>query len=178
MTKILLKFIHSEKATKFWPIIGWIYGGDFPKFSGFLRIRTLFVEMLLHNIFSCIELYINRSFRNSFIPFWWIEATNHSSAKKFTRSQFTMLVFQQINPVLILLRPDYFAKKLTVCNSWCNFAINRLNSAADIQLTKNFCLCHFLINKTIQFGWDTINWSQKYYEFVSQTQQIQKIYIL
>ena len=54
--KLLLKFIHSEKATKFCEIptnyltgstyIGQIIGGDFAKFCGLLRIYELYQAML------------------------------------------------------------------------------------------------------------------------------------
>ena len=50
----IVKFIYSEKATKFCEIsivdltitmyIGQIYGGDFAKFCGLLRIYELYVE--------------------------------------------------------------------------------------------------------------------------------------
>ena len=47
---ILVKFIYSEKATKFceistdWHYIGQIYGGDFAKMCGLLRINELYVQ--------------------------------------------------------------------------------------------------------------------------------------
>ena len=50
--KILVRFIYSEKATKFlrnlhlrfdWHYIGQIYGGDFAKFCGLLGICELYL---------------------------------------------------------------------------------------------------------------------------------------
>ena len=57
----LVKFIYSEKATKFlqnllqlfdWQYIGQIIGGDFAKFCGLLRIYELYVH-----IYSVAETY-------------------------------------------------------------------------------------------------------------------------
>ena len=47
---MMVKFIYTEKATTFWHYIGQIYGGDFAKSCGLLRIYELEILLCLLQI--------------------------------------------------------------------------------------------------------------------------------